>query len=317
MNDVLKNVFTEYWQYLAIVAACRLNLFDVLEKKCFSLDELVAKIGAKRKCLLNLLHALMNIDYLRYENGEYGLTDKSKLLTDDNPRTLKYACIHWAEEPMIAWQNLRESIISGKSYFEREFGKSYFSYLEDHPQKLIAYHKAMDEYARDDYCNLPNVIDFGIHKSLLDCGGGLGATINAVKVHYPQLQCFLFDRPKVVELSDYGEIGKIGGDFFNEIPIKVDAIILARVLHDWDNEKALRILNTCMKSVNDGGFLYVVENCTESIDDISFLSLNMAVFCESYERTSAEYRSLCSNAGFHFCEIKKLNALQVILVFRK
>ncbi|PRY92003.1 hypothetical protein [Marinilabilia salmonicolor] len=68
----------------------------------------------------------------------------------------------------------------------------------------------------------------------------------------------------------------------------------------------------------NNGTLYVIENCSDKIKiDLSLLSLNMSAMCESYERTSAKYISLCENAGFQFNSETKLNELQTILIFKK
>ncbi|GHT45124.1 hypothetical protein AGMMS49965_21800 [Bacteroidia bacterium] len=105
------------------------------------------------------------------------------------------------------------------------------------------------------------LVDFSVHKSVLDCGGSYGAAINAVKEKFPQIECYLFDLPK-------------------------------------------------------GGTLYVIENCADKINiDLSLLSLNMAVMCQSFERTSTEYIDLVQSARFVFQKNIKLNELQTVLIF--
>jgi hypothetical protein len=43
----------------------------------------------------------------------------------------------------------------------------------------------------------------------------------------------------------------------------------------------------------------------------------MTVMCQSFERTSTAYISLCEAVGFKFIESKKLNELQTILILKK
>jgi hypothetical protein len=175
----------------------------------------------------------------------------------------------------------------------------------------------MYEYAKDDYKNLPEVIDFGKHKSLTDVGGGYGAVLEIIKAKYSGVECVLFDLEKVVQNVNNPSIKKIGGSFFNKIPVS-DALILSRVLHDWTDEKARMILHNCYEALPNGGTLYVIENCTDKIEtDLSLLSLNMTVMCESYERSLTQYIILCENAGFRYeCE-NQLNQLQTVLTFKK
>ncbi|GAB6009884.1 methyltransferase [Dysgonomonas reticulitermitis] len=275
-------------------------------------------LNLNEKNLENLLQALCNNDFLKCTDGNFSLTAKSELLTDNHPDSLKYACMNWADEHLTAWQNLDYSIKTGKSAFENLYQSNFFDYLDKHPDKLDCYHKAMFEYARDDYKHLPELIDFSVHKSVLDCGGGYGAAINAVKEKFPQIDCYLFDLPKVVEKAQVKNIQKIGGSFFNEILQVTEAIILSRVLHDWEDEKASLILKNCFAALPNGGTLYVIENCADKINiDLSLLSLNMAVMCKSFERTFAEYKTLCEQQGFGFQKDKRLNQLQTIFIFKK
>lgn len=317
IKNELKTMFTEHWKYLTLAAACKLNLFDILETAPLNTHEIARKLNVDYVVLRQLLNALANIEYLYFEGDKYCLSEKSKILTENNPESLKYACIHWATEPLNAWQNLDYSIKEGKSAFEYLFGENYFKYLDKHLDRLEEYHKAMYEYALDDYKNLPNIIDFGRHKIVLDCGGGYGAAIGTIKNKYPNVRCILFDRPNVVEKAKCQNVECVGGDFLENIPINADAIILSRILHDWDDAKASLILAKINKSIDCNGNLYVIENCTEKIEDISFLSLNMFAICNSYERTTVEYINLCESQGFVFVEQKKLNNLQTILIFKK
>jgi hypothetical protein len=77
-------------------------------------------------------------------------------------------------------------------------------------------------------------------------------------------------------------------------------------------------LKNCFEALTRNGTLYVIENCEDKVKiDLSLLSLNMTVICESYERTSTQYISLCKNVGFQFDIEKRLNDLQTILIFKK
>jgi hypothetical protein len=317
MKNELKNLFTEHWKYLAINAACKLNLFDALEIPKTT-NKLAIELELNEKNLTNLLQALCNNGFLICTNEKYGLTKQSALLTDKHSDSLKYACMNWANEHLTAWQNLDYSIRTGQSAFENLYQSNFFDYLDKHPEKLDNYHKAMFEYARDDYRYLPDLINFSVHNSVLDCGGGYGAAINAVKEKYPQIDCYLFDLPKVVENAKVTDIQKIGGSFFEKIPQVVEAIILSRVLHDWDDEKAVLILKNCFEALLQNGILYVIENCADKINiDLSLLSLNMAVMCQSFERTATEYINLVQSTGFMFQKDIRLNELQTILIFEK
>jgi C-methyltransferase len=317
MKDKLKSFFTEHWKYIAVSTACKLNLFDNLEK-AKTAKQLATELSLKEEKLLLLLNALHNSDFLEKNADLFKINLLSELLTENNPESLKYACLNWSDEHLTAWQNLDFSITTGKSSFEKIYSKPFFDYLNENPEKLHAYHKAMYQYAKDDYKTLPYIIDFSKHKSLMDVGGSYGAVLENVKAKNPSVECILFDLEKVVMQVTLPNIKKVIGSFFDKIPSLSEAIILSRILHDWDNEKASIILRNCFEALPNKGTLYVIENCSDKVKvDLSLLSLNMTVMCESYERTSNQYVLLTKNTGFQFeCETK-LNELQSILIFKK
>ncbi len=317
MKDKLKSFFTEHWTYMAVNTACKLNLFDHLQV-AKTAKQVANELLLNEQKLLLLLNALSNTDFLVKNGDLFKVNSFSEFLTESNPESLKYACLNWSAEHLNAWQNLDFSIKTGKSSFEEIYNKPFFDFLNDNPEKLNAYHKAMYQYAKDDYKFLPDVIDFSKHKSVMDVGGSYGAVLENIKNKNPNLDCILFDLPKVIDKVAIPNITKISGSFFDKIPNQTEVIILSRVLHDWNDVKVNLILKNCFEALSNNATLYVIENCSDKIKiDLSLLSLNMTAMCESYERTSAQYILLCEKAGFQFHSETKLNELQTILIFKK
>jgi hypothetical protein len=317
MKNYLKSFFTEHWKYLAVHTACKLNVFEHLQEPKIP-SELAKICHLHEDTLILLLNALHSLQFLDKQENHFQTNELSAYLTEHHPERLKYACMNWAEEHLTAWQHLDFSIQTGKSAFEKLYGTSFFEYLNQYPEKLHTYHKAMYEYAREDYKNLPEIIDFSEYTSVMDVGGGYGAVLEHVQNKNPQIHCILLDLPKVVEKIKNNAFEVIGANFFESIPKVTEAIILSRILHDWNDEKAKIILTNCYEALPKNGILFVIENCINKVTtDLSLLSLNMTVMCESFERTSTEYIYLAQNAGFEFKQDKKLNDLQTILIFQK
>lgn len=316
-RNELKSFFTQYWEYMVVSTACKLHIFDHLQSEKTA-GELAKELSLNKGKTSLLLDALHHAGFLDKEAGLFKINATSELLTEDHPESLKYACMNWSAEHLNAWQNLDYSIKTGGSSFEKIYGKPFFDFLDDHPEKLHAYHRAMYQYAKDDYKKLPSVVDFSKHNSLMDVGGGYGAALEKIKAKNTAVECILFDLEKVIEQIDTPLIMKVSGNFLKDIPPIMDGIILSRILHDWNNEKAIIILKNCFKALPNEGVLYVIENCSDKIkNDLSLLSLNMAAICNSFERSSLQYISLCQKVGFKFKSEAKLNDLQTILIFKK
>ena len=177
----------------------------------------------------------------------------------------------------------------------------------------------MAEYARDDYKELPEYIDFSKYKTIADVGGGVGVLLSYVAQKYPKIQCFLLDLPDVLDLIKNRlpeNITTVPANFFEPLPIKADAIILSRVLHDWDDENATKILVNCHNALNQNGHLIIIESLQDKIPTPA-LSLNMQIICGSYERTSSQFQELLQKNNFTLKNIKHYKEHHFILVAEK
>lgn len=83
-----------------------------------------------------------------------------------------------------------------------------------------------------------------------------------------------------------------------------DAIVLSRVIHDWGDEEALRILETCRRALSAGDRLLLVEATLpeRAADDPAAIrmDLHMLLLLPGRERTEAEYRVLLELSGFRW-----------------
>ena len=318
MNDDLKGLFTGYWEYLAIQTACKTNILDYIAEGSNSIEEILLRKEFNRKVLSDLMNALVQSDILIINEGVILLTEKGEILTKDHPKSLKYACIHWGEEHLSAWQNLEYTLTTGKPAFEKIYGEAMFDYLSSRKDKLANYHKAMDEYARDDYEFISEKIDFSEYKSVMDVGGGLGALISNIDKSNSETRCVLFDLPEVINLVNRKGFECISGNFFNQIPQLAETIILSRVLHDWSQLKIEKILSAVYLSLPTNGVLFVIENFTDKIKNkAAHLSLNMHIVTKSFERSSDEYINLLKQSGFEVIDIIQINQFQYALKSKK
>ncbi|MFN0201455.1 MAG: methyltransferase [Bacteroidia bacterium] len=315
----LKQTFTAYWEFLALNAACELNLFDVISEDISDIERLSNKLKTNKIALQKLLNTLIELETIVIREGVFSLTEKGELLTENHVESLKNACILWAKEHLTAWQNLSYSIQTGKPSFEYLYQMPFFEYLQTKPKELKNYHLAMRDYAKDDYKSLTEIIDFSQHKKVLDVGGGLGTVVELIAKANPKVECWVLDLPEVTDLIEKMPETKFqikSANFFENFNFQTDAIILSRVLHDWNEEKCLQILHNCFHALSQNGKVYIMEIMQDEVH-ANLLSLNMLLVCESYERTYQEYQQLLEKANFQLIERKPLNTLQTILIASK
>jgi hypothetical protein len=111
----------------------------------------------------------------------------------------------------------------------------------------------------------------------------------------------------------------IAGDFLEAVPPGGDAYLLSWILHDWDDETALRILRNCRAAMNDGARLLLVELIVPAAADeapapgvtrlVKQTDLEMLAVVGGRERTAAEFRALLAKAGFSLARILPLGGM--------
>jgi hypothetical protein len=103
-----------------------------------------------------------------------------------------------------------------------------------------------------------------------------------------------------------------GGDFFESAPMGADAYVLGHIIHDWDDAKGGRILDSLRRAMSSAARLFVVEHVIPDDDAVAsgngawlskWLDLHMMVAVGGLERTEAEYRRLFINHGFRLTRV--------------
>ena len=295
------------WRTQAIRAAVELGVFESLPGAAQDIErslELADSVSVR------LMRALAELGLVRRDDeGVYHHTEKGGLLQRSHPLSLADAASLWGTETYEAWAEADYSLRAGRSAFRKLYGQNLFEFLKDRPDQLRSTGSAFASYARHDYQSLAAACDFGIHRHILDGGGGTGELVFPLLRAYPNLAATVMDLPEVVheaELPDdlRGRCQFVPGDFFEQWSVRPDAVVLARVLHDWPDGDAVRILTRAREAIPDGGALYVVEMVLDGVSGAGGpLDLNMLIVTEGAERTEEQFRHLLDGAGFELLEV--------------
>jgi hypothetical protein len=104
----------------------------------------------------------------------------------------------------------------------------------------------------------------------------------------------------------------VPGDFFEGVPKGADGYILANVLHDCDDMRAVQILGNCRPAMAKDGRVLIVERLIphDPADALPVLlsDINMLVFTGGQERTNAEYANLLTAAGLKLGDVQAVTA---------
>ncbi len=305
------------WRTQTIHAAVQLGVFEWLPA---SASEIERSAGLHSTVAPRLMRALIELGLVQRDAaGIYNLTERGSLLTRSHPLSLVDAARHWGRESYEAWAEVAHSLKSGQSAFERLHGKNYFDWIRDRPGDLRAYHSAMSTYARHDYRDLTGTVDFSAHDRILDAGGGTGELAFALLRSCPGLEATVMDRAEVVEAARTptgleGRCRFIAGDLFGKWPVTADAVILARVLHDWPDRDAVRILSRAREAMPDDAILYLMEMVLDdATGEGGLLDLNMLVMTEGRERTKEQFSDILGQAGFYLVDVVETDSVSSVI----
>ena len=98
----------------------------------------------------------------------------------------------------------------------------------------------------------------------------------------------------------------ISGDFFESVPDGADAYLLKAILHDWEDDAAITILQVCRRAIGPGGRLLVLERLIappNEAPDAKFSDLNMMVSPGGRERTREEFAALFAAAQYRLVSV--------------
>jgi hypothetical protein len=292
--------------------AARLGIADELAAGPRSADHLAAAVGVPVGSLVRVLRGLAADEVLdELPDGRFGLTSTGAWLRSDVPGSMRDLAVIRGELYFAAAAGLPAAVGAGGTAFEQVYGRRFFEHLDASPAHERAFAAAMAGRADREAADLVDAYDFSGIRHLVDVGGGYGVLVSAVLRATPGLSVTLVERPAVVEparariaaagLADRCTV--VAGDFFGTLPAGADAYVLSRVLHDWSDEDAGRILGTCRKAVPSGARLLVAEALLpeRARDQPAAIRMDLTMlmlFGAARERTEAEYRELLADAGF-------------------
>jgi hypothetical protein len=315
-----------YQRSRALTVAAELGIADLLVDGPVAVDELAAATGSHEATLYRVLRALAAIGVFREDAGRcFALTPMGEYLRSDHPLSVRpVAVLFGSDYEWEAWGELPESVRTGRNGVVLARGVDVWEHRRRHPEDGVVFDAAMRTFSRSDVAQVVATYDFARHHLIADVGGGTGAVLAALLDAAPSARGILFDQPQVVAeappvLEDAGvadRVTVVGGSFFEEVPGGADLYVLRRILHDWEDEEAGRILRSVRRAMADGAHLLVIDAVVgpPGEDPLpKFLDLMMLVSAGGRERTEAEWEALLAAGGFRLVATAQASASSAVL----
>lgn len=306
-KQVLNQMLGGSWITQGIYVAAELGIADAVADGPRTTEEIAERVDADGDALYRLLRALACVGIFEEDaEGRFSLTPLAELLRADIPDSQRSFAIMMGAEFYQSWGNLLHSVRTGTEAYRKTYGRSFFEYMTEHPDRHAIYDAAMTGVHGGETEPMLDAYDFSSFETVADLGGGNGLMLAALLERYPAVRGILFDLPGVADrarntlaargLSDRCRI--VGGDFFHSVP-RADAYLMRHVLHDWQDEQAAAILRNCRKAMSPKGRVLAIETVIPPLNEPCFgkwLDLMMLVV-NGRERTEEQFRRLFSHAG--------------------
>jgi hypothetical protein len=316
-SALLMNLISGKFVAQAVSAAAELGLADHLGDAPKAATEVAAAMGAHAPSLQRLMRALAMVGVLvEHEGDRFALTPMGACLRSDAPGSLR-AMARFMGRPWHnhVWGELAYSAKTGQSAMLKAFGKGIFEWGSERPEEVALFNDAMTSFSGLAARAVVQAYDFSGFARIADVGGGHGALLSQILAASPKAKGVLFDLPKVVAgatplLAAAGVADRcepVGGDFFEAVPAACDAYVMKHVLHDWDDERCVKILSLCRAELPLDGKVLVVEMLVTPPDVPSFaklLDLEMLIISSGgKERSEREFSQLFAKAGLTLARV--------------
>ncbi len=293
-----------------VSAAASLGLADAMGLDTATTGQLAQRCGAEESSLGRLLRGLASLGVVEELTPKsFALTDMGHLLRSDHPRSLRSWCVVHGELLAPLWGGLLDAVRSGRPAAAEVFGQPFYAHLAAHPALNDDWNRAMAETARAWWASgdLLDVVDWStVSRTVIDVGGGQGGLLAVVLQRHPHLRGVVYDLPDAVagapallaaaKVADRAEA--VAGDFFESVPAGGDVYLLCRVVFNWDDEQALRVLGACRRAMSDEALLLVIDQVVPDedhahgakVNDVSLLTMG------GRARTAGEWAELIEKA---------------------
>lgn len=315
-EDAYRHIATEAVAFLypaALRAAVLLEVAENLADGPRDVADLAGLTGANGPYLRRLLRFLASHGTFREdEDGRFHLTPQADVLRADAPRSMRAGVLLVTQDDW--WQSatdLAEAVRRGEPAFDRRFGKPLFAYLAEHPEHGPLFDAGMAAYAAGDIGHITDGYDFPDDGVMVDVGGGRGSLLLAALRARPGLRGILLDQEKVLAGTVLPELGADDrwtlhpGDFFSSVPAG-DLYTIKNVLHDWNDDQCVRILENCRRAMNPGARVLAVDAVIPPGNDPHVgksLDMLMLLLVPGQGRTQPEYERIFERAGFRITQV--------------
>ena len=282
-----------------LYVASELGLAEALADGPRTGAELAAAVDADAGALTRVLRGLALEDVVSEQDGRFALTPVGEALVPMAGALRARGQVYYGGAA-----GLLDAVRHGGTAFERTYGAPFFDHLAAHPEQEAAFQASMAGRSEQEAGDVVAAYDFSGPRRAWSTSAAVAASCSR-RSSLPRRtsrrrSSTAPGRSRRRASTSPPRASRATSS--TSVPMGADAYLLSRVLHDWDDEDALRILAVCRAAMHAAARLLVVDAILpERAKDAEFairMDLHMLLLLGARERTEAEFRALLGEAGF-------------------
>lgn len=317
-ENIMK-IGTGFWASKILLSAVKFQIFTTLaEKKAMSAIELKSHLGFKStdRNVFDYLDALTTFGFLKreglLETAKYSNSADTDFFLDKKKPSYIGGILEMMNNRLYNfWGNLEEGLLTGLPQNETKKGGNMFEALYSDADRLKEFIHAMSGIQMGNFMAFSQAFDFSKYKTLVDVGGSAGLLSLMVAKHHAHMNCTTWDLPPVEPIANAtiqkfqlsGRVKTANGDFFKDAIPNADVVVMGNILHDWDEETKLMLMQKAFEALPDGGAFVAIEGIIDDERNKNvfglMMSLNMLIETgKGFDYTFADFNKWANKVGF-------------------
>ncbi|KAF2073660.1 hypothetical protein CYY_005045 [Polysphondylium violaceum] len=339
------------FQCLSVVFT--LKVIDHLKESPKNVKELAVLTNSSEKNLFRVMRALSSEGFFSFDenSGKFSINSMSTLLTNNQITKENPTGINSDEESLSclfsmiqypafieAWNSLKDCVQTGVPGFHIKHGMSFFQYIDEkdtYLKKIFDSAMKQKNFMTKIHTQISQNYNFSDYSVICDIGGGVGYLGYEIISRHPKCQIHILeieetvknglelckgDSKKMLAIENEKMIFKVGDMFQPKTIPRANVYILMQVIHDWNNQDALRILSSITAVMRREKAIthqrpklliidYIIEDNfnQDSYKKISISDIIMMAIVGGEERTRSQWNFLFKETGLSLLSVKKFN----------
>jgi len=317
--EPIASLTTNMWKFRILVAAIKLNVFDVVEN-INGLKEIAHELELEMDPLERLLNALVAMELLEKKEDSYFNRPISAKFQVKTSKEYYGDFVLMYEGMDDSWKEL-DTIIKTNSPVAGDNGERLAKEV---------FTRGMHNNAQAPAKALSRLIDFSNRRHLLDIGAGSGAFSIILKNKYDGLKATVNEQPSVCKtVAEYVEkegnedkINILEGDYFKvEFPVH-DVALFSQIFHTNSVDQNNFLLKKVIEKMEENGLVVITEFVLDEDKTgplfSALFNLNMLKQTKNGRAyTFSQIRSWLEDVGFKNIEKQHLVGHHTVIVAHK